>query len=64
MRVQQVRRKQAFDPGTSEVTFDQVVLDEGDARLEAVVHMGGKPVGVRYVEASLIQSGSGTSEGR
>ena len=63
LRVQQVRRKQTFDPGTSEVTFDQVVLDKGDARLEAVVHMGGKPVGVRYVEASRIQPGSGPSEG-
>ena len=64
LRVQQVRSKQTFDPGTSEVTFDQVLLDEGDARLEAVLHMDDKHVGVRYVEASLVQSGSGSSEGR
>ena len=63
LRVQQVLRKQNFDPGTSGVTFDQVLLDEGDARLEAVLQMGDKPVGVRYVEVSRIQPGSGPSEG-
>ncbi len=64
LTVQQVRRMQTFDPGTSEVTFGQVPLDEGDARLEAVLQMGGKPVGVRYVEVSLVQSGSGPPQGR
>ncbi len=64
LRLQQVRRMQPFDPETSEVTFDQVLLDEGETRLQAVLHRGDKPVGVRYVEVSLVQSGSGTSEGR
>ena len=64
LRIQQVRKTRTFAPGTSEVMFDRIRLDEGGARLEAVLQRGGKPGGVRYVEVSLIQSGSGTSEGR
>ena len=63
LRVQQVQRQRSFDARATEVTFDEVPLDEGDARLEAVLEMGENRVGVRYVEVSLVHSGSGTSEG-
>ena len=59
LKVQQVQRKRSFDPGTTEVTFEEVPLEEGEARLEAVLQMGGNQVGVRYVEISAAKDGGG-----
>ena len=59
LKVQQVQRKRSFDPGTTEVTFEEVPLEEGEARLEAVLQMGGNQVGVRYVEISAARDGGG-----
>ena len=59
LKVQQVQRKRSFDPGTTDVTFEEVPLEEGEARLEAVLQMGGNQVGVRYVEISAAKDGGG-----
>ena len=52
LKVQQVQRKRPLDTAATEVTFEEVPLDEGATRLEAVLQRGGNRVGVRYVEVS------------
>ena len=60
LKVQRFERKQPFGAGAMELTFDHVPLEEGEARLEAVLQMGGRHVGVRYAEISAAKDGGGT----
>ena len=60
LKVQRFERKQPFGAGAMELTFDHVPLEEGEARLEAVLQMGGRQVGVRYAEISAAKDGGGT----
>ena len=52
LKVSQAQRKRPFDPAATEVTFEEVPLDEGATRLEASLDMGDSRVGVRYVVVS------------
>ena len=52
LKVHQVQRKRPFDPAATDVTFEDVPLDKGAARLEALLQMGENRSGVRYVEVS------------
>ncbi len=59
LKVQQIHKKRTLDSGTSEVTFEKVRLNEGVARLEAVLQTGKNRVGVRYVEVSAAKDAGG-----